>query len=59
MESIKLPDGSTNCSKYYGGPIYERFCNNNASNDCDYYTQNDVTTKNAIPGLSSGVFGRK
>lgn len=46
----------SNCTKF-SRFLNETFCTNSAGNQCDaYYFNNNVTVRNGIKGLSSGVF---
>ncbi|XP_073999201.1 solute carrier family 12 member kcc isoform X3 [Rhodnius prolixus] len=49
---------SNNCTKEVGGAVYEIFCNVNGSSViCDPYFENhEVSVRNGIQGLASGVF---
>lgn len=66
--SSKLPtlDNTDNttvytwCNKNETGPLYHTYCpdNINTTEDeetCNYFKENDVGMKRAIPGLASGV----
>ncbi|KAL1114973.1 hypothetical protein AAG570_007796 [Ranatra chinensis] len=49
-----------NCTKEVGGPLYNIFCTNSTGDEfpvCDsYFEQNNVSIRNGIKGLASGVF---
>ena len=53
LKDIDIQD----CHKRPDGPLHKLFCGNSTLGRCDeYYSEHEVSIRNGIRGLASGVF---